>query len=358
MKKIVGLLMFFLSFFIFANELKIQKIRLIKTMTYDKNDKYRYSPLKMFDKKNDTAFAVPLNETYDDLVLILHFDKEYEFDEINISAGYFDSKWYLKNYRIKEINFIFNYNDTGSDKLKESFILKDEMVSQKLKFSEKRKAKDIWIKARSYYPSSAYDDVCISEMSFNNNGKEYDIVIRPARNFYGSKYEYDIEGNLVKETICGDHLNYDLNYYRKDNQFIGKCEYIDEDNVPQQFDYKKITYLKNVIEIVIGRNYIKHYYDNKKLLRSEVTNYNGEKYNLNYYYKNGILDHTDYGEFIYENGLLKAYIAYDHYYHSSPDDYVTNNVNKEFCSYYLEYNEKNQVIKRTVWSFSGYSAVR
>ena len=328
-------------------------------MTYDKNDKYRYSPLKLFDKKNDTAFAVPQDTVYDYLLLILHFDKEYEFDEIDISAGYFDSKWYLKNYRIKEIDFIFNYEATaGSDESEESFILKDEMVSQKLKFSEKRKAKDIRIRARSYYPSSAYNDVCISEMSFSNNGKEYDIVIRPAPSFYGSKYEYDVQGNMVKEIISGDHLYYDLNYYRKDNQLIGKCEYIDEDNVPQQFDYKKITYSKNLIEIVIERTYIKHYYDNEKLLRSEVTNYNGEKYNLNYYYKNDILDHTDYGEFIYENGLLKAYIAYGYHYHSSPDVDVIDKINREFCSYYLEYNEKNQLVKRTVWSFSGYSAVR
>ena len=85
-------------------------------MTYDKNDKFRYSPLKLFDQKDDTAFAFPQKELHDYLLCIIHFDKEYELDEIDIKAGFFDPKWYVKNYRIKEIEFIFNsyyldYND-------------------------------------------------------------------------------------------------------------------------------------------------------------------------------------------------------------------------------------------------------
>mgnify|MGYP000859163936 CR=1 FL=1 len=32
-------------------------------------------------------------------------------------------------------------------------------------------------------------------------------------------------------------------------------------------------------------------------------------------------------------------------------------INKEFCSYYLEYNDYNQIIERHVDSWAGYSAV-
>lgn len=186
MKKICLIIFFFLSFSVFANELKIQSLRLINTMTYDKNDKFRYSPLKLFDQKDDTAFAFPQKELHNYLLCIIHFDKEYELDEIDIKAGFFDPKWYVKNYRIKEIEFIFN---------------------------------------------------------------------------------------------------------------------------------------------------------------------------INYYYKNGLLDHTDYGEFFYENGLLKGYIAYGYFFVNDEIDRILK-LNKEFCSYYLDYNDKNQIIKRIVATYNGYSAVK
>lgn len=355
-KSFVCLFIIFLSTFAFSKELKIQRIRFNETMTYDKNDKFRYSPLKIFDKKIDTAFAVPQNKTYDNLLLILHFDKEYDLDEIDICAGYFDTKWYSSNYRIKEIEFVLNYNEQVSVS-KEKFILNDEMKSQKLYFSETKKVKDIWIKARNLYPSKAYNDICISEMTFKNNGEEYNVVFRPAYYFFGSEYEYDTKGNLIKEKIRADHDYTELNYRMIDNKLIGNWEYIDDDGVQKKHDYKTITYSDNLIEINFGQTHIKHYYDNNKIKRSEMKNYLGEIYNINYYYKNDILDHTDYGEFFYENGLLKGYIAYD-YCHMDKEKYQIEKINDVFCSYYLEYNDNNQIIKRAVDSWNGYSGIK
>ena len=359
MKKICLIVFFFLSFSVFANELKIQSLRLINTMTYDKNDKFRYSPLKLFDQKDDTAFAFPQKELHDYLLCIIHFDKEYELDEIDIKAGFFDPKWYVKNYRIKEIEFIFNYNATLSDVLKENFILKDEMVSQKLKFSKRIKCADLWIRAKSLYPSKAYNDICISEMKFFNKGTEYNILIRPSiHNIpFGSEYEYNSQGKITREKIKAEFDTYDLQYYQKDGTLFGKCKLEDEDGVLQEFTYKTITFSDNCEDINMRGEHIKHYYENGKVIRSEVKDRNGEKYSINYYYKNGLLDHTDYGEFFYENGLLKGYIAYGYFFVNDEIDRILK-LNKEFCSYYLDYNDKNQIIKRIVATYNGYSAVK
>ncbi len=355
MKKLLLCFLLFSPFLLYAKELRIQKIRFDETMTYDKNDKFRYSPLNIFDKKNDTVYAVPKSGNFYDYTLILHFDKEYEFDEIDISGGYFDSRWYKKNYRIKKIDFRF-LDEYGNDKTSEEFFLKDEMISQKLKFSKKQKASEIWLRVRELYPSSAYNDICISEMSIMNNGEEYNVVIRPAYSFYGSTYEYDDKGNLVKEKIDADHDHYELNYYKNGKSLIENLKYIDDDNTPRNYDYKIISNTDSYIEIVVGRKNIKLFYDGEKLIRSLINNSEGKTYEIKYYYKDGRLNNTDYGEFFYENGLLKGYIAYG-YYGLNGEREIIEKINEEFCSYYLEYNDYNQIIERHVDSWAGYSAV-
>ena len=57
------------------------------------------------------------------------------------------------------------------------------------------------------------------------------------------------------------------------------------------------------------------------------------------------------------NGLLKGYFSYNYYY---ADEVVKNfeKTTRIFCSYYLEYNQNNQVIKQFVSSWNGYTGVK
>lgn len=94
MKKLLIILISFFAVNLFAKEINIRSIYLYdnETMTIDKNNKYRYSPLKAFDDNDETVFAFKPQFGYRIGVYRIHFDKNYSIDEIKIKAGYFDKK--------------------------------------------------------------------------------------------------------------------------------------------------------------------------------------------------------------------------------------------------------------------------
>ena len=361
MKKLLIILISFFAVNLFAKEINIRSIYLYdnETMTIDKNNKYRYSPLKAFDDNDETVFAFKPQFGYRIGVYRIHFDKNYSIDEIKIKAGYFDKKYYSQNHRIKKITLIFNEGkfDSRLPVEKYSFVLEDEMKEQSLKFP-KIECNEIWIRVDEIYKSEKYNDVCISELSFFNEGEKYKTQIRPGS--YGmSEYKYDNSGNLIEEHLRADHINYQIKYSKNNSGALeGYTTYFDmEDNHEITEKIKTIHPIKNneeVIEQLYGTK-IKHIYENNKIVKTEVSK-NDETYSINYY-SNNKLSHTDFGEFFYENGLLKGYFSYG-YYCVDEDVKKIEKTTRIFCSYYLEYNDKNQIIKRVVSSWGGYTGVK
>lgn len=360
MKKILLVFLIpYLSINLFAKEINISSITLCDkdTLTVDKNNKYRYSPLKSFDDNDETVFA--FKPQYGEIFRI-HFDNKYLIDEIKIKAGYFDKRYYSQNHRIKKITLIFNKGKFYQDLTvaKYTFELKDEMKEQSLNFP-RIECNEIWICIDGIYKSEKYNDVCISELSFFNEGEKYKTQIRPGS--YGmSEYKYDNSGKLIEEHLRADHINYQIKYSTdKDGVSEGYATYFDmEDDREITEKIKTIYPLKNneeLIELQYGTK-IKHVYENDKIIKTEVSK-NDETYSINYYYSNNKLSHTNFGEFFYENGLLKGYFTYDYYY-VDEDVKKIEKTTRIFCSYYLEYNDKNQIIKRVVSSWDGYTGVK
>ena len=362
MKKLLILLIPFFAINLFAKEINISSIYLNdkETLTIDKNNKYRYSPLKAFDNNDKTVFAFKPKFGYEKRVYRIHFDMNYPIDEIKIKAGYFDKKYYSQNHRIKKITLIFNEGkfDSRLPVAKYSFNIEDEMKEQSLKFP-KIECNEIWVCVDEIYKSEKYNDVCIAELSFFNAEEKYKTQIRP--NSYGmSEYKYDSNGNLIEEHLRADHINYVIKYTTNSSGTLeGYATYYDYEDEQEITEKVKTIYpLKNneeVIEELYGRK-IKHIYKDNKIIKTEAYRDN-EMYSLNYYYSDGKLSHTDLGEFFYENGLLKGYFTYDYYY----VDRDVKELEKQtaiFCSYYLEYNDKNQIIKRIVSTWNGYSGVK
>lgn len=362
MKKLFILLLTFLGVSLFAKEINIAAISLYdnQTMTIDKNNKYRYSPLKAFDNDDSTVFAFVQKNGYQNRIFRIYFDKNYSIDEIKIKAGYFDKKFYSQNHRIKKITLVFNENKMDSSLLvkKYSFELKDEMKEQSLQFP-KIECNEIWICVDEIFESEKYEDICISDMSFLNAGEKYKTQIRPR--IYGmSEFKYDNTGKLIEEHLRSDHMNYLINYSTtKAGDLEGYTNYYDEEDGKEiTKKIKTIRPLKNNeewLELPYGTK-IKHIYKNNKIIKTEVYK-SGQTYSTNYYYVNNKLTHTDFGEFFYENGLLKGYFAYDYYSVDEEVKKLQNNI-LIFCSYYLEYNNKNQIIKQTVSSGAGFSGVK
>jgi len=367
-RKVVKKLLFvflipYLAVNLFAKEINISRIYLYdaETMTVDKNNKYRYSPLKSFDNNDETVFAFKPQFKYGNRVYRIHFDMNYPIDEIKIKAGYFDKKYYSQNHRIKKITLIFNEGkfDSRLPVAKYSFNLEDVMKEQSLTFP-KIECNEIWVCVDEIYKSEKYNDICISELSFFNAEEKYKTQIRPSS--YGmSEYKYDNNGNLIEEHLKADHINYIIKYSTNNiGAYEGYTTFLDyEDNQEITKKIKTIYPLKNneeLIEQLYGTK-IKHIYKDNKLFKTEVSEDN-ETYSINYYYdNNNKLSHTDFGEFFYENGLLKGYFSYDYY---SVDEVVEKleKIERIFCSYYLEYNENNQVIKQYVSSWNGYTGVK
>lgn len=362
MKKVLLILLLIsISSTLCAKEINIKSIYLYdtETMTLDKNNKYRYSPLKVFDNDDETVFAFPYNKNKENKIFRIHFNDNYPIDEIKIKAGYFDNKYYSQNHRIKKITLIFNEGkfDSRVPVAKYSFELKDEMKEQTLKFS-KIDCNEIWVCVDEIYNSNKYNDICISELNFCNKGEIYKIQIRPDPNGK-SEYKYDDNGELIEEHLRFDHMNYLIKYsINNDGIKEGYASYEDLEGVEHTSKIKTLHPLKNNKEL-IEQQYgikIKHIYEDNRIIRTEV-NESDENYLLKYYYLNDKLSHTDYGEFFYEDGILKGYFSYDYY---CVDDEVEKieKITRIFCSYYLEYNQNNQIIKRFVSSWDGYSAVK
>lgn len=312
-----------LSIGIWAKDLIVKEIGLYDDycITYDKDDKFRYSPIKIFDKDDTTVYAFPRKETKDDFVFDISFSDEFEIDEILIKPGYFDSKYYNQNHRIKKISI-----DLFPEYKTYTFILNDEMKEQSLKFPS-TKCSNVSFTIDEVYQSSKYDDVCISGLKFKNKNQEYDIKLKPQCTST-NEFTYDKNGNLLSEKTKGEGMNYDINYEKTvDGKYEGYgIDYYE--NVKRLI--KSYINKGNIKEIIFDNDKLTLYFENNKIVKSVYTSPLGKNKTVYYFYKGDKLDHTDRGEYFYENGMLKGYFEYGH---------------SDYYACYAEYNEKSQIYK-------------
>lgn len=343
----------FSLFAINAQEINIASIYLID-VTEDKNDKWRYAPLKAFDGDERTAFAIPSYKLdYANRMFRIHFDRNYEIDELAVKAGYFDVDYYKKNYRIKKLTLLFNEGkfDSRIKPSAESFILQDEMREQHLKLSSAILCNEIWFCADELYSTNQYADVCIADISFYLQGVEYAIKIRPSP-YSMAEYRYDENGNVCAEHLRADHIDYEI-IYKTDSDGVREewTTYVDEEE-------REITkMIKKAYPLTDGKQQsewwgfkITDYYDGNRIIKTEVQA--GQNlYSAVYAYKGDKLSSSTYGEYFYEDGMLKGFFSYNYYRQE-----MNIPGSRYFASYYNEYDSMGRIHKKYVMDDAGFTA--
>jgi hypothetical protein len=182
-----------------------------------RNDKFAYSPSKVFDNNPMTCMAINYNQIKEnggyffkfefDRRNIGFFDKN--IDRIIIEPGFFNPAYYKKNARIKKINIVIaGFGENYGKYYKDTFILEDKMEAQVLLLKER--VKKIWwmeFNVEEIYPGETWQDVCLSGIKLFDGNYELKMRIIPKRNIHIQWY-YDDKDQL---TMSYWHLLYERN---------------------------------------------------------------------------------------------------------------------------------------------------
>lgn len=152
----------------------------------------RYSVVNAFDGDIKTCYAEGRGWSHKGDFEI-NFDKYITMDEIRFAAGYFKSKELFKlNNRLKEINIAV------TDKIKKESKIITLTFNDKMEFQSKKikkiKVKSIFFSIEKVYSGLKYNDTCISEIQFFNNGKE--IIINNKKKLK-QQYISHLESKLI-----------------------------------------------------------------------------------------------------------------------------------------------------------------
>ncbi len=247
-KKLLCILTFGICTSLFAENAVIHSV-LVTDFLKDEKNVLRYQPLNMFDSSSDTVYAVTENKQLLSKPLInIYFAEPVEIDSLSIKAGYFDSRYFENNDRIKKLTI--TVNNAKSTPIKDkSFILNDEMKIQKLDLGKTVKATEIHITINEVYPGKKWNDLVISDLFFCKNSNNYSVSFgcNPKMSVTGEarfNRKFDSKGNLHSETLQeGKSGSADITYeYNEYNQLICKKEIWDDPNNPE---VKKYSYKTN-----------------------------------------------------------------------------------------------------------------
>ena len=247
-KKLLCILTFGICTSLFAENAVIHSV-LVTDFLKDEKNVLRYQPLNMFDSSSDTVYAVTGNKQLLSKPLInIYFAEPVEIDSLSIKAGYFDSRYFENNDRIKKLTITVN-NAKSTPVKDKSFILNDEMKIQKLDLGKTVKATEIHITINEVYPGKKCNDLVISDLFFCKNSNNYSVsfACNPKMCVTGEarfNRKFDSKGNLLSETLQeGKSGSADITYeYNEYNQLICKKEIWDDPNNPE---VKKYSYKTN-----------------------------------------------------------------------------------------------------------------
>lgn len=173
----------------------------------------RYSPLNLFVAGESGVFASPLPKVIGSSpFLSVFFGSTVNLDGIEIEAGYFDSRYYLANDRIKRLRLVLDAADGGH--VEKSYDLKDEMKVQNLRFDAPLDVKAVHVFLSEVYKGNKWDDVVVSGMTFTSGGRELKGRFDPAV-FAGSRYPASGIDAVSHESL-GEGVVYERNVVEKE----------------------------------------------------------------------------------------------------------------------------------------------
>ena len=378
MKKFVIILSVLIRFNLFAQEASVVGVNTQGFLRDEKNI-IRYNPLNILDNKSDTVYAINKKEfTKIDPLIQIFFCNDVLINQINIKNGYFDSRYYKLNYRIKSGTVKLLYQ--GKTVLeKYTFNLNDEMKEQSIVLDNDYKVTEVQIFVNDFYQYEKWDDIVISDIVFLLNNNKYINRYGLTDNCYltyeekntfnkngniESKYEhypkffgvnyyyyYDIQGRLLLEFEStpdgpgGKYTYYEypdnkgkypiiihqlknISFLEKNDDIINPVKIDKNGNLFEYKDYKGTTYYQ---------------YNSQNKLEKKIIKKENPNIIYNYYYQDGKCVLEEYSNWIY----IYLYNENDQLEYKIP--IVTNNAECQFFKDYKFDTNKNLV------SFDGYS---
>jgi hypothetical protein len=142
------------------------------TLPPETASKYRYDAALMFDGNPLTAWAEGNSGSGEGETIEVSFASPVRFDTIAVMPGFFDSRWFKNNARVKEMQ-IELFNSAGDKVLTNNASFNDEMAEQGVSLGETEIARALFTVTAVYAPEKK--DLAISEISFWSKGAKLPI---------------------------------------------------------------------------------------------------------------------------------------------------------------------------------------
>jgi hypothetical protein len=138
------------------------------SMLTEKFDKNMYHPVKAFDGKPDTGWMESVKGPGIGEWIEVKVDKPVTADKLMISPGWFDSRYWAQNNRIKSMRIeLDDYNQDAA--------FTDKMTPQEVKLPAAKTFSRARFIVKDVYLSGKDNDTCISEIEFWNAGKKLEL---------------------------------------------------------------------------------------------------------------------------------------------------------------------------------------
>jgi hypothetical protein len=258
-----------------------------------KNDKFAYSPSKIFDNDPLTCMAINYNEMKTGFYLKLTFDRrsislfDKNIDRIIIEPGFFNPEYFKKNARIKKLTVsISGYGANYGKYYSDTFTLEDKMEAQVLLL--KKRVEKIWsieFYVEEIYLGERWQDVCMSGIKLFDGNNELKLRIVPKRDVHIQWY-YDDNDQLVMAYwyLLYEHASGMMIVDYKDDK-INKLKIFlenfgeggNEIHKPLYWEYFYI-YNNNEVSVIDSDNHIRRQYEikNNKVIGEKRKNYQPE----------------------------------------------------------------------------------
>jgi hypothetical protein len=385
---------FCISLFLLLGTVYSQDIKLAaiacQDMLLDQNNTLRYSVLNTIDNNSSNVYAVENVKIIKGKVFIgFYMAESAKIDSIVLEHGYFDSKYFDANNRLKTIQVIKKLD--GKSISEENFTLQDKMESQKLTLKSDAECNVIEIILLDIYKGNKWDDTVVSEISFYNKGKKLSVgFVQDSNSLYkeyyhsfryipsthfvnafpiieehfqygkaGSETYYYYEDVYLKRYVAGIHEDmdetYSLVYHYKDRKSKGPYELLEYDQTGKLKRQTTFDYDSNGKLIKEQREYyIKTYnYDkdgNLIKIVQEATNKTWAKDQvIEYTYKNNLIA----SEKITKNNNLDQIYQYVYEQNKLVQKIcICDKSNKIPTNYYYSYDKDGRLIDEyTMYSF-------
>jgi hypothetical protein len=246
---------------------------------------------------------------------------------------------------MREIEIVFDESGPSASRSSRRFTLDDRMVEQRLSL-KRTKFSELGIVARSVYPGSKWDDVCISELKMVNRQKPLSVAIEPSK--YGTEeYQYDEGGNRIWSRYQYDHEYFASSYFFRDGVPQSRIDVHNDREA--DFACSLLTRYETGpdgrIASTIRSNGEMYRVETQQFrdgrIDSRETRQGGRVETTRYYYRGDRLVSDTYGDYVYEDGRLAGYVAYRHYTNAGM-------VSESAHTCKLEYGESGLPIRKTM----------